>query len=134
MGMYTELNISAVFEKDCEILPVLRYMVGQEVEDVIVPKHNLFNSGRWEFMLRCDSFYFDHTANSELVDRFDVDYVLNVRCDLKNYSDEIEDFLDWIRPYTRTRGFIGYKRYEEDANPTLIYLTDEGVEYKKVER
>ena len=58
---------------------------------------------------------------------------LNVRCDLKNYEDEIELFLKWIYNYATTRGFVGYMRYEEDYNPTLIYFTDKGVEYREVE-
>ena len=29
--------------------------------------------------------------------------------------------LDWLEPYIVTEGFIGYMRYEEWEDPTLIY-------------
>lgn len=139
MGMYTELNMSAVVKPDENNLLVLRYMVGDEdvlATDIesIIPKHRLFEleTGRWTYMLNCDSFYFDHTAHSELVDRHGVDTVLNVRCDLKDYEDEIKHFLDWVYSFSSTRGFVGYTRYEECEDPTLIYFTDDGVEYRSV--
>jgi hypothetical protein len=54
-------------------------------------------------------------------DDTDHEYKLNVRCCFKNYDNEIDLFLDFIRPYLVTTGFLGYKRYEEDDDPTLIY-------------
>ncbi|MCA1800256.1 MAG: hypothetical protein LC650_03090, partial [Actinobacteria bacterium] len=49
-------------------------------------------------------------------------WFLTIRCNLKDYDDEIEKFIDWITPYTDSTGFVGYKRYEQDEEPTLIYL------------
>lgn len=139
MGMYTELNIAVEVKADANTRAILEYMTGATEElNAELPDAELFRSGRWEYMLRCDSFYFDHTAESSLVDRQTWkeeehdERILNVRCDLKNYADEIQDFLRWIHPFTTTRGFIGYMRYEEDYNPTLIYFTDDGVKYKEV--
>ena len=140
MGMYTELNISVNIEADANTLAILDYMVSDRECELTakIPQHSFFKSCRWEYMLRSESFYFDHTADSSLVDKrgWDedghTDRILNVRCDLKNYTDEIQDFLSWIYPFTTTRGFIGYMRYEEDSNPTLIYFTDEGIKYRKV--
>lgn len=139
MGDYTELNIAVKLKLTDNIRKILEYMTGGRADtDFTVPTHPLFESPRWEFMLMCDSFYFDHTANSSLVNKKpweeedDMERIINVRCDLKNYSDEIENFLDWIYQYSKTRGFIGYMRYEYDEDPTLIYFTDSGVEYKEV--
>lgn len=140
MGNYTELNIAVKLKLTDNIRKILEYMTGDRADtDFTVPTHPLFESPRWGFMLMSDSFYFDHTANSSLVNKKsreeddDMERIINVRCDLKNYSDEIENFLDWIYQYSETRGFIGYMRYEEDENPTLIYFTDNGVEYKEVD-
>ena len=140
MGMYTELNIAVNLKLTDNIRKILEYMTGDRADtDFTVPTHPLFESPRWEFMLMSDSFYFDHTANSSLVNKKpleeedDMERIINVRCDLKDYSDEIKHFLDWIYPFTKTRGFIGYTRYEENENPTLIYFTDRGVEYKEVD-
>ena len=138
MGMYTELNISVEVKADENTRAILEYMVGAGEGELTVklPKNPLFLSPRWAYMLCSDSFYFDHTAQSSLVDRETWNEeehdtrILNVRCDLKNYEDEIEHFLQWIYTFTTTRGFIGYMRYEERANPTLIYFTEKGVEYR----
>lgn len=35
--------------------------------------------------------------------------------------------------YIDTFGFIGYMRYEEDEDPTLIYHTEQGIEYKYID-
>lgn len=142
MGMYTELNVSMNLKLDRNTLEILRVMLGEREmgEDIKLPDAPLFSTyaQRWDFMLMSESFYFDHTTSSSLVNRKtwaeedDMERTLNVRCDLKNYEDEIELFLEWIYPYATTRGFIGYMRYEEEENPTLIYFTDKGVKYVPV--
>ena len=50
-------------------------------------------------------------------------YYLCVRANLKNYGEEIRKFLDWITPYLeKYEGeFLGFYRYEESEQPTLIY-------------
>lgn len=143
MGMYTELNVSMNLELDKNTLELLRVMLGEREmgADIKLPDYSLFKTQtqRWEFMLMSSSFYFDHTASSSLVnkksweEKDDMTRILNVRCDLKNYEDEIELFLKWIYSYATTRGFVGYMRYEEDRDPTLIYFTDKGVKYITVD-
>lgn len=143
MGMYTELNVSMNLELDRNTLELLKVMVGEREmgADIRLPDDSLFKARtqRWDFMLMSDSFYFDHTAGSSLVnkkswaEKDDMERILNVRCDLKNYEDEIELFLKWIYNYATTRGFVGYMRYEEDRDPTLIYFTDKGVKYREVD-
>lgn len=143
MGMYTELNVSMNLKLDENTLEVLRVMLGEREigADIKLPDASLFRDDvqRWKFMLMSDSFYFDHTASSSLVNKMpwadedNMERVLNVRCDLKNYRDEIELFLKWIYNYATTRGFVGYMRYEEDSDPTLIYFTEDGVKYATVE-
>ena len=59
-------------------------------------------------------------------------FLLN-RSDLKNYEGEIESFFDWVAPYAEKNSdkqFIGYELYEEDDEPTMYYLTDNGLEIK----
>lgn len=114
MGMYTELNVSMNLKLDENTLEVLRVMVGEREmgADIKLPDAPLFRADvqLWRFMFMCYSFYFDHTASSSLVNRMSwadedsTERVLNVRCDLKNYNDEIENFLDWIYQYSETRG------------------------------
>ena len=123
MGMYTELNIGVSLRSDTpeNIIDILKYMLG-DIDKAETTDHPLFSTQRWTCMLRCDSYYFDGRTDSSM-ERDDIDhkYKLNVRCNLKNYSGEIELFLDFIRPYLVTEGFLGYARYEEFDDPTLIY-------------
>ena len=126
MGMYTELNIGVNLRSDTpeNIVKILKYMLRDDDvdEDVTTTDHPLFETVRWQRMLRCDSYYFDgHTDSSILRDEGSDEYELNVRCNLKNYDNEIQQFLDFIRPYLETEGFLGYYRYEEWEHPTLIY-------------
>ncbi|MDO7204281.1 hypothetical protein Q5M85_09125 [Paraclostridium bifermentans] len=43
---------------------------------------------------------------------------------MKNYDNEIDKFIDWIKPYVEGSWykFLGYKRNEENKEPKLIYL------------
>lgn len=127
MGMYTELVMACELKENIseEVIETLRYMVGDSDYLATVPVHALFNTDRWKAMLRCDSYYFDGDTNSTLrYDDIGKSYVLTIRCNLKNYCGEIEKFLDWIIQYSYTCGFVGYTRYEESENPTLIYFND----------
>lgn len=47
---------------------------------------------------------------------------VNIRANLQNQDSEIEKFIDWLAPHICTFGFIGYTRYEEFYDPTLIYI------------
>jgi hypothetical protein len=130
MGMYTELVMACGLQKNVpeEVIETLKYMIGDTVYLPTVPIHALFETDRWKHMLRSDSYYFDGDTNSTLnYDDISEAYQLTIRCNLKNYCDEIQHFLNWIYPNTYTRGFVGYYRYEESENPTLIYFDDNAI-------
>ena len=153
MGMYTELvfDTELNMHKLPEFEKILRYMLG-EGQDMTrtslslpftLPDAPLFrSSARWEYMLRGSSVYFNGETHSEL--NVEEEYnlaTLTVRCSLKNYSSEIENFLDWIRQYDHVnwsseyapeKVFKGYMRYIEDTHPTLIYFTKNGVEMVRI--
>lgn len=138
MGMYTELNIGVSLRADTpdKIVDILKYMLGDIDEKVETTDHALFSTRRWHYMLVSDSYYFDsYTDSSMRRDDLDHQYKLNVRCNLKNYNNEIDLFLDFIRPYLQTNGFLGYKRYEECDDPTLIYhdIYKNIIEFKRVQ-
>lgn len=126
MGMYTELVLGVELASEPVVIDTLKLMLdGDEENKVVTIDHPLFSTSRWSYMLLCDSFYFDGQTDSKLVyDENSKSYYLNVRCNLKNYDNEIEKFLDWLCPYIKTEGFLGYSRYECDADPTLIYKED----------
>lgn len=126
MGMYTEFHYNTQLKEDIpqDVLSILQFMLGEDERCPTLPKHPLFNTSRWDYMLRCDSCYFDADTHSTL--RFDDSsnaYYLCIRCNLKNYDDEIEHFINWIHPYIdKFKGeFLGFYRYESNDQPTLIF-------------
>ena len=127
MGMYTELHFNAELVNPLppDVLHVLEYMLGNTEEaHAELPEHPLFGDTRWRFMLRCDSYYFAADTHSTLrYDDIGNCYYLCIRSNLKNYSSEIENFIDWIQPYLAEGegNFLGFYRYEETEVPTLIY-------------
>ena len=126
MGMYTELHFNSELKKDVpiQVIDVLKYMVKDRKKKPTLPEHSFFECERWTMLFVCDSYYFDADTHSTL--RFDDisnAYYLCVRANLKNYGEEIRKFLDWITPYLeKYEGeFLGFYRYEESEQPTLIY-------------
>lgn len=130
MGMYTEIYLKVSLKHDTpeEVINILKHMVDDEdytyIEvDAKLPKHPLFNTHRWDFMLCCSSYYHIPFSTMELrYDEISKSYYLTGRADLKNYDGEIDKFFDWIRPYCEYPDeFIGYSLYEEDKKPKLYY-------------
>ena len=128
MGMYTELHFNAEVRDDAEALPILQFMVDHHAPaPTTLPDHPLFSRERWRFMLTCDSCYFAADTRSTLRTQRYADgayHYLCVRCNLKNYEQEIQLFIDWIMPYLDKEDgeFLGFYRYEETEEPTLIYM------------
>ena len=125
MGMYTELVMGVELRKDVptQVIETLRFMLGERPDEPTpLPEHPLFGDTRWRHMLLCDSYYFDgDTMHAFRKDEIADAWFLTVRCNLKNYDNEIEKFCDWLEPYMNTEGFYGYKRYEEAEVPTLLF-------------
>lgn len=127
MGMYTEFHFNCELKSDVpnEVIEVLQYMLRDNNDAMCppLPSHPLFKTARWDWMLRSDSYYFPADTHSTL--RWDENecWYLCIRCNLKNYSGEIEHFVDWIMPYIdEVDGeLLGFSRYENNQKPELIY-------------
>ena len=130
MGMYTQLHLGAQLKKDTPqpVIDVLSFMFGErETHPEPLPDHALFRTPRWSLMLRCDSYYFDYkTTHHFEKDDIAGQFWLNVTTNLKNYESEIEAFMDWITPYLDAMpgDFLGYSRYEEEQQPTLLFMPE----------
>lgn len=137
MGMYTKLHANILI-KDNKCIDIINYMLGCATIKPKLPNHKLFNTDRWEFMLKSCSYYFTGTNNSKLYyDKNTKEYVLHCDCDLKNYCNEIELFLDWISNYMENneyKEFLGYMRYEEFTYPTLIFYEDGKIIYENIDK
>ena len=121
MGMFTELYLRSDLKEDTpkEVIDLLRAMVDGTAETTP------FGDGHCPWMLRsCSHYHFPFFySRMEYVDYLDRWYLF-VRCDLKNYEQEIEAFLAWVKPYINANDgeYLGHTRYEEDPLPThLIY-------------
>jgi hypothetical protein len=128
MGMYTEFVLVAKVRGDApaEVIEMLKVMCtgGANEVDLSNLNHPFFSLGRAPWMLQCSSYY--HTPAS--VSQFEHNdigkfWTLIVRCDLKNYEDEIDQFVDWVTPYLDVyeNDHLGWKKYEEDTVPTLLF-------------
>lgn len=134
MGMYTELVLSCRIKNDPVAVEVLKFMCGKMGSDdalpLNLPEHPLFATTRWCRMFHSASYYF--VPHSVAVFKQDAEihtareWSLIVRCDLKNYDNEIEKVIDWLQPYLAAMSgeMIGYHRYEESDHPTIIYTSE----------
>ena len=126
MGMFTELVLAAELKETLpeEVKDILMQMTSQSnCEPTALPAHKFFKTRKWRNLLVADSHYFAGRAHSLLTcDDFSKVYSLSIRCNLKNYDNEIELFLDWLSPYIETSGFLGYIMLEGSTDPELIYF------------
>lgn len=142
MGMYTEVVIGVEFKKDTpqSVIDILSWMANKDAEDAPLPElpdHPLFTTERWKWMLRSGgSYYFDlqpflEWRKDDIADL----WFLSVGTNIKNYGNEWQEFLSFIAPHLRypDRKFIGYYRYEEDEEPTLLYADGNGgIEWRQI--
>lgn len=136
MGMYTHLVLDVNLKENTpkEIIDTVNYMVGNTDVKPTEQNHELFDTDRWDYCLRCESWYFMGKAYSI----FDCSlglgvWRLTVDTKCKNYCNEYEKFLDYIQPYISYCEYLGFIRYEEYEHPTLVYNTTKGIEYVKPE-
>lgn len=138
MGLYTEFVFAAELSEriPLNVLNILKSMTTDNACSatlINIPDHPFFRTERGELLACCDSAYFPGETHSCL--QYNMCYYsLTIRSCIKNYDSEIELFLDWIKPYIITNGFLGYMRCEELNDPTLIYCDayDHRIYLKKV--
>lgn len=126
MGMYTELILGCELNKNTpnEVIETLKYILG-EIEEK--PTNFPFNnkSTRLEWLLRGSSGYFPCAHHSLKQCDFLRNYIIDVRCNIKNYLNEIEDFLEWLHPYiscgSGNKNMYAIVIYEEQDTPTIYY-------------
>ena len=128
MGMYTELIFGAELKKDTpeEVIDNLKYMVGEK--ELPEPPEEVKDF--W-FVLRGASYYFgvDSAVKELWFNDTCESWHLSSRSNIKNYGEEIEAFLAWIKPYIEHasggRDFYAIVTYEEAEEPTIYYLDEE---------
>lgn len=126
--MYTEIYINVDLKKETpdDVIQVLkaicRMLPDQECDEVLVDY-----SQRWNCLFSNMSYYTPSTTCKFLkYDTITNRWSLLGKGDIKNYDGEIQEFFEWIMPWIDgyPGDFIGYSRYEEDLQPTLMFLPD----------
>ena len=132
MGMYTELVFGAELKEKTPlaIIEILKVMFG--INEELPPKYedqqeNFPKSGH---IPHGGSYYFGvHNSHSRMMyDEVSKAWNLSIRCNVKNYHNQIQNFVNWIMPYVEQGAgeeqILGYMIYEEDRKPRLIYKGD----------
>lgn len=127
MGMFTELIFGADFKQHTpdHVIEALKYMIGDTEEK---PNDFPFPEGRWKWLFKSSSYYFG--VNEPVIkmwyDTIGKNWVLSIRCSIKNYQGEIDTFLKWIKPHidggSGRRDMYAIVTYEGVSEPTIYYL------------
>ncbi len=154
MGMYTEFifGCSLLMDTPKICIDAIDYVInGAEKQ----PKYE--NPTEWE-EINYNNFYIERTEPEEEIEKFieeydlyrlfnsssyyfgapvsrkfyydciDKTYKISMRANLKNYRHQIQNFIEYIKPYVEggsgyEHNIFAYVQYEEDEFPT-IYGTD----------
>jgi len=118
MGMYTEVYFNVDLKKG----------TSKEVVDSLIAFIRGEGNNR---PLCCNMSYYTPCTSAFYAEFDDISNRWSLLCkgDLKNYSNEIEAFIELLRPHVEInygeKTFIGYMRYEENVEPTLFYVGEE---------
>ena len=123
MGMYTEIfvNVDLIESTPDEVIQTLKAICGKDHDSpFLVGKPN-----RWKMLFNSGSYYTPNTECAALTfDEIGDQWSLIGKGDIKNYENEIEAFFAYIEPWVEDR-FMGYMRYEENEEPTLMFKRGE---------
>lgn len=136
MGDYRQLVAGFNLKRDTppDVCAVLSFMFAStmgEGDPEPLPDHPLFGDTRWRSMFRGVSYFHGLTTGGVSRESSSGQYEVSIRCSFQCYHDEIDLLFDWLSPYMKTEGFIGYERAETADKPTLLYTGDGGKLYKK---
>jgi len=129
--MYTELILGCSLKRDTPGIAIntLLWMCGKKDKPEALPNHSFFNGEEnRKFIFQSGSFYFGiNKGVSEMwLDKIDNAWRISARGNIKNYNQEIEQFLDWVKQYVAAgsgnREFYAIVCYEEQDVPTIYYL------------
>lgn len=142
MGMYTELIFGATLKENTPtyVTNALNSIINDRVNVNLSDEVKQFSD---EYLLSkliwCTSYYFGaHTNKPSCVfDKIANRWCISFRANCKNYQNEIEKFIEFIKPYVEydsgTTNIFAIVQYEEDDYPTL-YGTGGKYEYLDKER
>lgn len=127
MGMYTELIFGASLKPDTPP-EIINTIYGLISDDSTISCLTIEDLGWERNPLKGNSYSFAVSESHTLFKKdsfMDGSYILSTRSNIKNYWNDIEKFLDWIKPYIESgsghRDFYAIVTYEE-SDPEIYYL------------
>lgn len=133
--MYTELILGCGLHESTpkEIINIIEWLFDGNNTNLPVPKlcppEFVSTRIRWMFSSK-GSYYFGASSGHRKLD-FDAireSYSINARCNIKNYEQEFETFLEWLKPFidqgSGSRELYAITIYEESL-PKLWFLKEE---------
>lgn len=137
MGTYTEFKFSARLKHDTpkDIIDILNTVIVDrkigtdkvlfKTEDVFKPEinHQFFKTERWYMLFLSNNFRDDLQAYQFkfVKNRLEI----NIHSEFKNYDNEIELFIDWIKPYIigrKKKQYVGFYEVEGHDKKINIYI------------
>jgi hypothetical protein len=128
MGMFTEIYINVNLKTNTppEVLNILKKMCSPV--ELSLKEWDSEYPDTWLYLFKSGSYYTPNTyCRFFEYDKINECYSLLGKGDIKNYGEEIQQFFDWILPWVdgESGDFVGYHRYENNQQPTLVFLPDE---------
>lgn len=125
MGLYTEFIFGASLRKETprNVIDTLKYMCGLLDEK---PNNMAFNYKRNPLSGSSYSFAVSKSLCKMWFDDICKQWIISTRANIKNYDTDIENFIEFIRPYidsgSGSREMFAIQIHEESNEPTIYYL------------
>ena len=128
MGLYTDFEIEITLKKNTpeHVINIIDYLFNwrrndrKEKSELIKPNHEFFKTPRWHH-IGSMSGWSDAESNFN-------PKTLHIKSisSLKNYDDEIDLFLDWIKPHLQCQDgdMIGTQWCECEESETVLIYTE----------
>lgn len=127
MSEHTAFVMSCELKKNTpqQVIDTLRYMSNlyndyEEFDNY--PSHPFFETEEWEHILGAAGGLLWDAKSTFAYDDITKVYRLNIRCSFKDHEYQIPLFLQWLSPYIRSKGYLGYMHPEYQALQTRILL------------
>ena len=136
MGTYTELHLNLKLRKGIpvEIKHLFEKVVNDRdlrvnglftSQDVFVPDigHSFFKCDRWYMLFLGNNFYEEIGISKFIEDIYY--YRLIINSEFKNYDNEINEFINFITPYTigrKKKQYVGWSLREDHDKRENIYI------------
>ena len=130
--MYTELIFGCKLSKSTPkvCLDALNHVInGKEDDTVSEEVQSFITKYSLDYLCWCSSYYFGvcESISKMWYDSISNSWRISIRSSIKNYNNEIERFLDYIKNYVERgsgdREIYAYVTYEKAEFPTIYALT-----------